>query len=77
MANQKAISARVDEDIYNMARDYATTHSITTNRLINRALEHYLLYTQYKDTAASDYMSFDEYYRKKQQHAFRPSRWQW
>lgn len=60
-----------------MARDYATMHSITTNRLINRALEHYLLYMQYKDTAAADFMTFDEYYNKKQLHAHRPSRWRW
>lgn len=77
MVNQKAISARIDDDLFNMARDYAVLHSTTTNRLINRALEHYLLYIQYQDTAAADYMSFDEYYRKKQQHAWRPSRWQW
>lgn len=77
MANQKAISARIDVDIYNMARDYAAKHSTTTNRLINRALEHYLLYTQYQDTAAAEYMTFDEYYRKKEQHAWYPSRWGW
>lgn len=77
MANQKSISARIDEQVYNMATDFAEMHSTTINRLINRALEHYLLYQQYKDTAAPDYMSFDEYYRKKQQHAWRPSRWRW
>lgn len=77
MANQKAISARIDEQVYNMARDYAVMHSTTTNRLINRALEHYLLYQQYSDTAAADYMSFDEYYRKKQQHAWSSSRRRW
>lgn len=77
MTNQKAISARIDEGLLNMARDYAVLHSMTTNRLLNRALEHYLLYIQYQDTAAADYMTFDEYYRKKQQHAHRPSRWVW
>lgn len=77
MVNQKAISARIDDDLFNMARDYAVLHSTTTNRLINRALEHYLLYIQYQDTAAADLMSFDEYYRKKEQHAWRPSRCQW
>lgn len=76
MANQKAISARIDEDLLNMARDYATMNSTTTNRLINRALEHYLLYAQYQDTAAADYMSFDEYYNKKYKHAHRPIRWE-
>lgn len=77
MTNQKAISARIDENIYNMAKDYAAMHSTTTNRLINRALEHYLLYQQYQNTAAADYMSFDEYYRKKEKHAWRPSRLGW
>lgn len=77
MTNQKAISARIDEELLNMARDYAETHSTTTNRLINRALEHYLLYVQYQDTAAADLMSFDEYYRRKEMHAWRPSRWGW
>lgn len=77
MANQKSISARVDKDLLNMARDHATMNGLTTNRLINRALEHYLLYQQYKDTAASEYMTFDEYYDKKHQHAHRPSIWRW
>lgn len=77
MAHQKAISARIDEQVYNMARDYAEMHSTTTNRLINRALEHYMLYQQYKDTAAADYMTFDEYYDKKYHHAHRPSRLRW
>lgn len=77
MANQKAISVRVDEEIYNMARGYATMHSITTNRLINRALEHYLLYRQYQDTAMADKMTFDEYYRHMEHHAHRPARWSW
>lgn len=77
MANQKAISVRVDEDIYNMARDYATMHTITTNRLINRALEHYLLYREYQDTSMADKMTFDEYYRRMERHAYRPARWSW
>ena len=77
MANQKAISVRVDEELLNMTRDYATMHGLTTNRLINRALEHFLLYKQYQDTAAADYMTFDEYYYKNYQHAHRPSRWRW
>lgn len=77
MANQKAISARVDEDLLNRVIDYANMHGLTTNRLINRALEHYLLYQQYKDTAAADYMTFDEYYDKKHQHANRPVKWRW
>lgn len=77
MANQKAISARVDEELLNMVKNYSTMHCITTNRLINRALEHYLLYCQYKDTSASDYMTFDEYYDKQHKHAHRPVRWRW
>lgn len=77
MAHQKAISARIDEQVYKMAKDYAEMHSTTTNRLINRALEHYLLYQQYRDTAAADYMSFDEYYHRKEQHAWRSSRSMW
>lgn len=77
MANQKAISVRVDEELLNMARDYATMHGLTTNRLINRALEHYLLYKQYQDTAAAGYMTFDEYYRRKEKHAHRPWSLRW
>lgn len=77
MANQKAISARIDVHIYNQARDYAEMQSTIINRLINRALEHYLLYQQYKDTAAPDYMTFDEYYHKKQMHANRPTHQGW
>lgn len=77
MANQKSISARIDEQLLNMAKDYAAINGTTTNRLINRALEHYLLYVQYQNTAAADLISFDEYYRKREEHAHRPSRWQW
>lgn len=77
MANQKAISARLDQQLYNMTRDYANLHGTTTNRLINRALEFYLLYQQFKDTNAADYMTFDEYYHKKNSHKNRPSRWGW
>ena len=77
MANQKAISARVDENLLNMAKEYATMHCITTNRLINRALEHYILYQQYKDTDAVQYMLFDDYYLRMQKHASRPVSWRW
>ena len=73
MVNQKAISARLDYRLYVMVRDYATMHCTTTNRLINRALEHYLLYQQYKYTSVHEYMTFDEYYDRKNRHENRPS----
>lgn len=72
MKNQIAISARIDSDIYNYAKDYATMHCTTLNRLINRAIEHYILYQQYTNTSARNMMTFGEYYMHKQRHAWRP-----
>lgn len=77
MNNQKAISARIDEGLLNMAKDHATLNFITLNRLLNRALEHYLLYYQYRNTAVPKMMTFEEYYRRKEKHARRPPRWEW
>lgn len=77
MSNQKTISLRVDQDLYNMLHDRATMHCNTIGRTINAAIEHYLLYQDYKDSAAPDMMTFEEYYNRKCTHHRRPSRWIW
>lgn len=77
MSNQKTISLRVDQDLYNMLHDRATMNYNTIGRTINAAIEHYLLYEDYKNSAAPDMMTFDEYYNRKCMHKHRPSSWRW
>lgn len=77
MSNQKTISLRVDQDLYNLLHDRATMDCKPIGRTINAAIEHYLLYQDYKNSAAPDLMTFDEYYNRKSSHQYRPSAWRW
>lgn len=77
MSNQKTISLRVDQELYNMLHDRATMSNKTIGRTINAAIEHYLLYQDYKNSAAPDMMTFDEYFNRKSMHQYRPSAWRW
>lgn len=82
MSNQKTISLRIDQDLYNMIHDRAVMERKSVGRTINAAIEHYLLYQDYKNSAAPDLMTFDEYYNRKSRHdrrpaACRPSAWRW
>ena len=74
MSNQKTISLRVDQELYNMLYDRAAMNCNTIGRTINAAIEHYLLYDDYKNSAAPDMMTFDEYYYWKHRHHRRPPR---
>lgn len=65
MSNQKTISLRVDQELYNMLRDRAEMSGNTIGRTINAAIEHHLLYQDYKNSCAPDLMTFDEYYQRK------------
>ena len=64
-------------DLYNIVKDQCTIKGGTVNRTINKALEHYLLYNQYKLSSIKDIMTYDEYYHRNERHAHRPSRWDW
>lgn len=77
MSNQKTISLRVDQELYNLLHDRAIMKCKTIGRTINIAIEHYLLYEDYKNSAAADMMTFDEYYKRKCTHHRRPSKWDW
>lgn len=77
MSNQKTISLRVDQELYNMIHDSAAMNCKTIGRTINTAIEHYLLYQDYKNSAAPDLMTFDEYYKRKCKHHRRPSASAW
>lgn len=77
MSNQKTISLRVDQELYSMLHDRATMDCKSIGRTINAAIEHYLLYQDYKNSAASDMMSFDEYYNRKEKHRNRPTGYGW
>lgn len=77
MSNQKTISLRVDQELYNKINDRAIMDRRTIGRTINAAIEHYLLYQDYKKSDAPGLITFDEYYNRKCSHHRRPTLWRW